>query len=167
MKKKDIICLVADKMREDKMRKPISIPKQTFHISDDEGNQKDFVVKKTDKTVMFTREDVEMFLDTFISVVIDAVRMGEVIALPGFGKIGLKYRNARRIKNIATGGESVAPGHYVPTVSFGNEMKLAARAFEAAEKQRISGNSLLADGRFDTDEDGGDDTEEWVTPHAD
>ena len=49
MNKIDFIKCVSDVLRTNDIKKPVSIPKQVFHISDDEGNSKDFTVKKTDK----------------------------------------------------------------------------------------------------------------------
>ena len=54
MNRKEFARRVATLMREKDIRKPVSIPKQVFHISDDEGNSRDFVVRKTDKSVQFT-----------------------------------------------------------------------------------------------------------------
>ena len=68
-------------MRENDIRKPISIPKQVFHISDDEGNHKDFTVKKIDKTVLYTADDIEAILDTLQFVIQEAVKAGEEISI--------------------------------------------------------------------------------------
>lgn len=59
MNRKELVRRIANVMRENNIRKPVSSQKQVFHISDDEGNTKDFVVKKTDKGVLFTYDDVE------------------------------------------------------------------------------------------------------------
>ena len=41
MNRMEFVRRVAQEMRENNMRKPISTPKHVFHISDDEGNSKD------------------------------------------------------------------------------------------------------------------------------
>lgn len=43
MTKKDAITLVVEALKQNDVRKPVSFPKQTFHITDDEGNHKDFL----------------------------------------------------------------------------------------------------------------------------
>ena len=58
MNRNEFVRRVTSVMRENDIRKPVSSPKQVFHISDDEGNSKDFVVRKTDKKVIFTIDDV-------------------------------------------------------------------------------------------------------------
>ena len=72
MNKKDLISKTAEVLRSNNIIKPVSTPKQVFHRSDDEGNQKDFVVKKTDKTVLYNTADVAAILDasSFFIVVI-------------------------------------------------------------------------------------------------
>ena len=103
MVRKELIRRTADVLRENNIRKPISIPKQVFHISDDEGNHKDFTVKKVDKSVAFTVEDIEAVLDACQYVIQDAVKSGEDITLRGFGTLGKRYRKARVVKDVLDG----------------------------------------------------------------
>lgn len=44
MNRQAFIKNVADLLREKNIKKPISIPKQVFHISDNDGNSKDFTI---------------------------------------------------------------------------------------------------------------------------
>ena len=49
MNKTELIQRVASVMRENNIRKPVSSQKKVFHISDDDGNVSDFVIKKSNK----------------------------------------------------------------------------------------------------------------------
>lgn len=130
MNRKEFARRIASLMRERDIRKPISIPKQVFHISDDEGNAKDFVVKKTDKSVQFTIDDIESIIDATIYVIEDAIRHGEEISIRGFGTLGLHYRKSRKLKHVGTGKDTVAEARYVPKFTSGNDLKLSARMYE-------------------------------------
>lgn len=63
MNRTEFIKNVSDELRANDIRKPISIPKQVFHISDDEGNSKDFTIKKIDKTAIYTKDDVDNIIN--------------------------------------------------------------------------------------------------------
>ena len=41
---------IAKNLRENNLKKPVRAPKQVFHISDDEGNVKDFVIKAAQRS---------------------------------------------------------------------------------------------------------------------
>ena len=76
MNKKELISKTADILRERGIRKPVKVPRQVFHITDDEGNQKDFIVRKTDKTVMYNIEEMEkkmLINSTLNSQVLDII----------------------------------------------------------------------------------------------
>ena len=92
MNKKDLISKTTEVLRNNDIRKPISTPKQVFHISDDEGNQKDFVVRKTDKSVLYNTNDVTAILEACLSVIEDAIKHGEDVSLHGFGTLGVHKR---------------------------------------------------------------------------
>lgn len=49
MNRRDFIKKVACQLRDNNIRKPVSMPKQIFHISDDAGNSRDFIVRATEK----------------------------------------------------------------------------------------------------------------------
>lgn len=95
MNRKELVRRIANVMRENDIRKPVSSQKQVFHISDDEGNSKDFVVKKTDKGVLFTYDDVEAVMDTCLAVIGDSLKRGESVSIRGFGTLSLNYRKPR------------------------------------------------------------------------
>ncbi|MBP5462526.1 MAG: HU family DNA-binding protein [Lachnospiraceae bacterium] len=102
MNRREFVRRIANVMRENNIRKPVSSPKQVFHISDDEGNKKDFVVKKTDKSVLFTVDDVEAVVDACLYVIEESLKRGVPVCIRGVGSLGLKYRKPRATKRPGT-----------------------------------------------------------------
>lgn len=130
MNKKDLISRAAEVLRNNDIRKPVSTPKQVFHISDDDGNHKDFVVRQTDKAVLYNSSDVAAILDACLAVVEDAIKHGEDISIHGFGTLGVHQRAARTTKHPETGETVEVCARYVPKFSFGNNLRMAAKLYE-------------------------------------
>lgn len=130
MTKKDLIGRVVSVLQSNGVSKKISTPKQVFHISDDEGNHKDFVVRKTDKEVFFNANDVAFIIDACLSVVEDAIKHGEEVTLHGFGTLGLHHRAARKTKKVGTDEWIDIDARYVPKFVSGNNLKIAAKLYE-------------------------------------
>lgn len=139
MVKRDLIERTAAAMRERNIRKSITVPGHTFHISDDEGNRKDFKVRQTDKSVLFTKEDVAAVIEACMDVIQEAVRTGEEVSIHGFGKLGLKYRKPRTVTNVLDGSPVDAPGGYVPRFISGNELIRCAQLYtQSIEDRKIN-----------------------------
>lgn len=130
MNKKKLISSVVEVLREKGIRKPISVPRQVFHISDEEGNQKDFIVRKVDKTTAYNSGDVSAIVDACISVIEDSLIHGEEVSVHGFGSLGVHKRAARRTKHPNTGEPIEIDAHYIPKFSFGNNLRMAAKLYE-------------------------------------
>lgn len=130
MNRMEFVRRVAHEMRENNMRKPVSTPKHVFHISDDEGNSKDFVIKKSDKSVLYTVDDVEAVVNTCIDVIKEVIQTGEPISIKGLGTLGLHHRKARRTVHPETGKPVEVAARYVPKFSFGNDLRRCAKIFE-------------------------------------
>ncbi len=130
MNKKDLISRITEVLHDNNTRKPVTTPKQVFHISDDEGNKKDFVVRKTDKAVLYTTSDVTAILDACMSVIEDAIKRGEEVSVYGFGSLGVHRRAARTTKHPDTGEIVEVKARYVPKFSFGNNLRMAAKVYE-------------------------------------
>lgn len=130
MNKKDLISKAAEVLRNNNIRKPISTPKQVFHISDDDGNHKDFVVKKTDKTVMYNTNDISAILDACLCVIEDSIKRGEEVYIHGFGTFDVHHRAARSTRHPETGEIIEISSRYVPKFSFGNNLRKAAKIYE-------------------------------------
>ena len=140
MNKKEFISKVTNTLRENNLRKPVSVKKHTFHITDSEGNEADFHIKQRDKQVIYTHDDVGNIIDACLSVVLDALKSGDEINFNGFGKLGVHYRAARRTKEPSSGEWCEIEAHYVPKLAYGTELKRAARLYEASleEAQRLA-----------------------------
>lgn len=152
MNKKDLISKTTEVLRNNNMRKPISSPKQVFHISDDEGNHKDFVVRKTDKSVLYNTNDVTNILEACLAVTEDAIAHGEDISIYGFGTLGVHQRAARTTKHPETGEPIEISAHYVPKFSFGNTLRVAAKLYELS----LSDSHIELPPPIDEDDEGGD-----------
>ena len=130
MNKKEFISRVTEVLRENDVRKPVSVKKHTFHITDDDGNAADFHIKQHDKNVIYTVEDTANFVDACLAVILDSLKNGEEISFKGFGSLGLHYRAARRTKEPNTGEWCEVEARYVPKFSFGNDLRMAAKLYE-------------------------------------
>lgn len=130
MNKKELTEIVANQLRERDIRKAVAAKRHTFHITDDNGNTADFVVKQRDKGVFYTQEDVGIVIDHCLDVIIDSLRRGEEINIRGFGTLGLHKRAPRRAKVPGTGEWVDVEGRYTPKFWFGNDLRMAARGYE-------------------------------------
>lgn len=130
MFRKELIKRIVTVMREKDIKKPVSMPRHVFHISDDEGNKKDFAVRKTEKNVVYTIEDVDAMLDAFIDVVKEALMDGDFISLKGFGTLELKLYKGHAMRHVGTGELVESEDRYLPKFTFGNDLRLCAKVYE-------------------------------------
>lgn len=135
MNKKELSSRVAEVLRANNIRKPVSVKKQTFHITDEEGNTADFHIKQQDKNVIYTVDDTMNVIDACLAVIIDAIKNGEEISIKGFGNLGLHYRAARRTKEPISGEWIEIEARYVPKFSYGNDLRMAARLYELSHAE--------------------------------
>lgn len=143
MNKKEFISKVAETLRENNLRKPVSMRKHTFHITDDDGNSADFNIRKQEKSVLYTVDDAANIIDACLAVILDSIKNGEEINIKGFGSLGLHYRAARRTKEPNSGEWCEIEARYVPKFAYGNDLRMAARLYEAslADKPKTSAES--------------------------
>lgn len=137
MNKRDFITRVSEEMRRRNIRKPVSIPKQVFHISDNEGNSKDFTIKSTDKSVLYNRDDVEAVVETCLYYAQECLKKGEPISFRGFGTLEVKYKKPRSAKNVYDGSEIIINGRYSPKFTFGNDLRMCAKMYELSLEERL------------------------------
>lgn len=137
MNKKDFIKCVSELLRANDIKKPVSMPKQVFHISDNEGNSKDFTIRKTDKSVMYTKDDVTAIVDACLYVIQESLKRGEPVSFHGFGTLGLNYRKPRATKCVGTEEDVVIEGRYVPKFSFGNDLRMCAKIYELSLNDKL------------------------------
>lgn len=144
MNKKELSSRVAEVLRANNIRKPVSVKKQTFHITDEDGNTADFHIKQQDKNVLYTVDDTANVIDACIAVILDAIKNGEEISIKGFGSLGLHYRAARRTKEPNSGEWCEIEARYIPKFSYGNDLRMAAKLYElshAETEQEEGGDS--------------------------
>ncbi len=134
MNKIEFVKRTANKLREDGSKKRVGIPKQIFHISDNNGNSRDFSVKSFDRNVMYTIEDVSTIVDACVETMMEAIKHGEEITVRGFGTLGLKLRAARVVKHVDTGELVEIPAHYVAKFDVGHDLKICAKLYDEALK---------------------------------
>lgn len=138
MNRKEFVRRVADLLKEKNVRKPISVPKQILHISDDEGNHKDFTFQKVEKTAMYTVSDVDAILGACLKEIESAICRGEEVSLFGFGSLGVHRRAARSTKVPGTDQFVEVAERYVPKFSFGTNLRAAARLYEMSLNDEAS-----------------------------
>lgn len=139
MNKKDLINKTVEVLKENDIRKRISAQKTVFHISDDNGNESDFVIKKAERGLLFTSNDVNAIVDACLAVIEDSIKHGETVNIHGFGTLSLGLRAERQTKHPATGEPVVISSRYVPKFNFGNNLRMAAKVYEMSLKDRESG----------------------------
>lgn len=131
MNKNEFALAVTAKLKEEGFGKVVTSPRHVFHISDDEGNKKDFIVRKTDKTVSLNSKDVNAVLDAACDVLLDILRNGDALSISGIGSLGLKYRKPRKINDRFNSGDWIeTSGKYVPNFTSGKDLKIAAKLYE-------------------------------------
>ena len=135
MNRKDFVRKVAEVLQQNNIRKHVTAQKTVLHISDDEGHQSDFIMKKPSTGLLFTHKDISDILEACFAVTEDALRHGEEIVIHGFGSIGLKHRAGRQTKHPKTGELVDINARYVPKFSFGANLRLAAKLFELSQQE--------------------------------
>ena len=153
MNKGELIATIATNLREAGARKPVRSPKKVFHISDDEGNSKDFIMQVTDKTVNYTKEDVETILNAFIDVVLESLKEGEPVSIRSFGTFGLRFHKGRRVKHVYDGSIEDVPSNFYPRFSPAKDIKMSARIYS----QMLRARGIDLDEMDSTETDGSGD----------
>lgn len=138
MNKSELIAATAALLRERGIRKEVRSPVHVFHISDDEGNYKDFRVKRTEKTVIYTASDVAAVFDACMDIICDQLKKGEDITIANFGTLGLRFREARRTKRIDNGEWISIKARYVPRFAFGNRLRRCAQLYGVSVGNRAA-----------------------------
>lgn len=151
MNKKDLVSRASEILRLNQTRKPVKIKKHKFTIIDEEGNTADFTVKRADKQVLYTVDDINNIIDACIEAILESIRRGEEVNIRGFGTLGLHYRAARRTKQPGTDDWCEIDAHYIPKFFSGNDLKAAVKVYDLSRK-----GMTLDDYDFVEDEDGDD-----------
>ena len=153
MNKKELISRVTELLHTSDIRKPVKLKDHKFQITDQDGNTANFKVKRADKRVLYTVEDVANIIDACIDIILESIKNGEALNIRGFGILGLHYRAARRTKNPGTEDWVEIDAHYTPKFFAGNDLKAAAKAFDLSKKERDARIDAFDFDAYD-DEDG-------------
>ena len=140
MNKKQLTERAVELLKNNNVRKHIAAQKTTLHISDDSGNTKDFVIKKSETGLLFTNSDVAAIIDSILAVIEDAIKNGEEITIFGFGTLGLKHRAARQTRHPETGEPIDIKARYVPCFTFGNILRRAAMIYDLSQPNHEAGD---------------------------
>ncbi len=131
MTKSELISKTCEVLRESGKRKIVHVPKQQFTITDDEGHSRMFSVKRQDRTTLYTIDDVRNVMNVMIDLVMDTVKHGDYVYIPGIGTLKIHYREARKVRIPGTRQWKDVPAHYVPKLDCAWALKEAARIYES------------------------------------
>lgn len=120
---------VVTKLKNDNVRKHISINNGSFYIRNSTGQEARFDVAPTVKNVLYTRDDVSNMLDAIISVVCDALARGDRVFIRGFGSLELHRRKGSSVRRFGSDIIDELPDQWVPKFSAGDSLKLAAKLY--------------------------------------
>lgn len=125
----DFIKKVAAVLRENNIKKSVSMPKAVFTISDKSGNKKDFSVASPPGEVNYTIDDVDKIVQAAYAVIEDSVKRGEDISFYGIGKFVLRKMKGTMHKAPGTDDWYEIPSRYVLKFKPGASLRMAAQVY--------------------------------------
>jgi len=134
MNKRELIDYTCEKLKSDGISKPITVPRRTFFISDNDGSTCKFHVKQVNKHVGYTQQDVASIVDAFLYSIEDALKRGDQISIYGFGVLEPHYRAARSTLIPGTKERVNVEERYVPKFSPGKNLRMAVKLWELSKK---------------------------------
>lgn len=157
---KDLARRIVEVLKENNVRKDVRATKMTLHITDDEGNAKDFVVKKPRTDVLFDTADVRSIIEAFMAVVSDAILHGEEVRMFNFGTFRIKQKAASKARHPETKELIDVPAYYYPSFTYAKRLKNAAKLYEATEQESSEFSSELMEEIYNAIDNGDFDEEE-------
>ena len=139
MNRKDFIGRVYDALYDNGIRKPVSIKKSTFRISDDGGQDAEFTVKRQDKQVAYTIADITNIVDACIAVIVDAIKHGESVVLRNFGTFSVRRYGQRIVNDPLRNTRHIVKPRCAAKFIPGKDLKLAATLFQVELDDRENG----------------------------
>ena len=136
MNKKQLINKTVEVLKNNNVRKRISSQKTVLHVSDDDGNSKDFVIKKSPTGLLFTSGDVTAVIDACLNIIEDALLHGEEVSLHGFGTFEVSKMKEKQIKHPETGEPITLKERYVPKFHYGNNLRMAALSYGLTQQEK-------------------------------
>lgn len=138
MNRKELVRSAVDRLKMFGATKKVQSQKHVFHISDDYGNTRDFTVKREEKHVQFTPDDVDMVLEALLGEVLEAMKHGDCVSIHGFGSLGVKYHKPKKAKMVGSEDWIDIDGGYKPCFSAGKDLKIASKLYELSQIDDIS-----------------------------
>lgn len=155
MDRKGLVQSVTDKLRDCGLRKSSRKVRQTFHVSDDEGNTRDFTVEVPGKKTVYTQEDVDNILVALKEVLCDILRVNDVLRIQGIGKFELRLRPSRPVL-LPDGRRTMSKDRYIPVFKPGSDFYLAGRIYQMNLEEGSVDRKLYDEEITNPDIDGGD-----------
>lgn len=129
MNKKELIAAAVDLLKENDIRKPVTLASETFRVTQEStGDDAAFTVRRKDKQLSYTHRDVQNILDVLLCLAEDAVKRGEPINIRGFGTLETKHVAARRVREPQEEIWHDIPECFRPKFRPGFQLLAAARA---------------------------------------
>jgi DNA-binding protein HU-beta len=85
------------------------------------------LIDKVAKEAKIPRAAAERAVNSFTATIIEALKAGDKIGLPGFGTFCVSNRSARKGRNPRTGEEIDIPAVKIPRFKVGKGLKEAVR----------------------------------------
>ena len=144
MNKRELIECITNRLKDEGISKPITIPRHSLTVSDRDGNSCEFHVKSKDKSLSYTQKDVAAIVDMMLVAIQDTLKNGDRIEIYGFGVLKPHYRAPRKTKDPFYGKEVDVEARYVPKFTAGKGLKMAVRLWELsqAEKEEHMGGDI-------------------------
>lgn len=135
MNRTEITSKVLKILRDNNIKKSVSVPDTFFYLVDEKGNKNKFTVSLPDKDVMYTLKDISNILDGFFAAIEDCIKHGEEVSIYGMGSIKLSKREAYMQQVPGRDEWFDVPEHYIPYCKVGEILKQAARIYEASLRE--------------------------------
>ena len=128
--KKELVELITNRLIEREAYKTTYARKDTFYVSDKEGNMAEFVVRRPGSQLQFVREDVDNMIEAFMDVVEDILREGNAVYLRNFACLYPHYRKPRTAIHPQTKKRVPVPGIWVPKLDAYNRLRTATKLYQ-------------------------------------
>lgn len=155
MRKRDLVRRVSELLKENDIKKPTRAITKRLYISDDDGNTQAFETRMSASRTIYTQEDVRVIIETMIYTIKEALRDGQDVNIPGFGKFSLKFHKGYTVTAANPLNVSEVPPRYKIKFSPFPELQESARLFQASQTDIWAKPDLDEDVEAG-DEEGGD-----------
>lgn len=154
MNRQELIKQTSELLRDNRVRKKVTLPQKRFYISDDsDASPKEFVVKSGEKTVPYTTDDIGTILNALLAVATSAVEGGDEVNVAAYFNLGLKYVKPRLMHDVRSGKNCMTRGSYIIRLKPGKWLLRAAKTYTVNHCEGYSGGiDAIAEEDFDEEE---------------